>query len=348
MQINRSSISIIICAYTLERWSDLLRAITSVQNQTVPANEIILVIDHNQALFQQAQMEFSRIKVIENQEERGLSGARNSGLSQATGSIIVFIDEDAVASTNWLEQLLSSFESKDVIGTGGDVRPLWTTNIPGWFPEEFTWVVGCSYKGLPEKLAPIRNPIGCNMSFRREALIAVGGFRNGMGRIGKVPVGCEETELSIRLRQAYPTGQILYQPTAVVYHRVPEWRAHWSYFIKRCYAEGLSKAQVAHFVGSQDGLSSERHYTIVTLPQGIVKGIREGIFDKKIYGLLRAGTIISGLAITSLGYLVGAVKQKVTSSSAQKYQSQKNVQSTGTPAPLSGSPQPAADVRDGS
>ncbi len=311
MEKNHSTVSIVMCAYTLERWPDLVRAVTSVQRQTVPASEVILVIDHNPQLYRRASVAFPGIGVIENQEERGLSGARNSGVHQVSGQIVAFIDEDAVASSSWIEYLLQGYSDERILGVGGEVRPLWTTSIPGWFPQEFNWVVGCSYRGLPESLAPIRNPIGCNMSFRAEALLAVGGFRNGMGRIGKVPVGCEETELSIRLRQAYPKASILYQPDAVVYHRVPAGRATWSYFTRRCFAEGRSKAQVTGFVGSNDGLSSERSYSTVTLPQGFLTGLREGLYNRDTDGIKRAGVIVAGLSITTLGYLVGTGQQEI-------------------------------------
>src|SRR4030042_2988941 len=236
-----SKVSVVICAYTQDRWADLQRAIQSIQHQSEQPSEIILVIDHNPALFALAQSTFPKVKVIENKESRGLSGARNSGVAHSTGEGVAFIDEDAVADNAWVENLLSSYQYPQVIGVGGEVRPQWTVPPPGWFPEEFHWVVGCSYKGLPEVTAPVRNPIGCNMSFRRQALISAGGFRNGVGRIGTLPVGCEEHELTIRLRQQNPNSVYLYQPRAVVMHKVPEWRLKWRYFIQRCYSEGISK-----------------------------------------------------------------------------------------------------------
>lgn len=308
MSTERLSISVVMCAYTQERWTDLLRAIASVQRQSLPAEEIILIIDHNKTLFEQAREALPGVTVIENWEERGLSGARNSGIANARGEIIAFIDEDAVASSNWIESLLGGYHSENIVGVGGAVRPLWTVKSPGWFPEEFNWVVGCSYKGLPEDMAQVRNPIGCNMSFRKQALLAAGGFRNGIGRVGKTPVGCEETELSIRLGQINPSAVILYQPEAIVYHKVPEWRASWDYFAKRCYAEGVSKALVTQFVGSNDGLSSERTYTAVTLPRAIFAGLKETIFHKNGNGLRRTGAIIAGLVLTMAGFMAGSVQ----------------------------------------
>ncbi len=301
-------LSVVICAYTQDRWSGLLDAIASVQHQSQLPSEIVLVIDHNPSLFERACQEISGVKIVENHEPQGLSGARNTGIANSSGQIIAFMDEDAVASDNWLESLLGGYSNKDVLGVGGEVRPLWATSVPGWFPEEFLWVVGCSYRGLPKTLAPVRNPIGCNMTFRKDTLQAAGGFRNGMGRIGTIPVGCEETELSIRLRQIYPGATILYQPEAVIYHQVPAWRAGWSYFIRRCFAEGLSKAMVIQYVGSNDGLSSERDYTARTLPQGVIEGIKDTFSHKDINGLKRAGAIMVGLVMTAIGFVIGRVR----------------------------------------
>lgn len=310
MSGERLKVSVLICAYTQDRWSDLQQAIKSVQDQTVKPDEIVLVIDHNPALYSLAQETFSGVSVIENQEDRGLSGARNSGVAFSSGQLVVFMDEDAIAAPDWIEKLLEVYQDSRIVGAGGDVRPMWAVTPPNWFPEEFNWVVGCSYKGLPEQPAPIRNPIGCNMSFRREALIATGGFRNGMGRVGTLPVGCEETELSIRMRQLNPRSLILYQPQAVVHHKVPKWRLNFKYFARRCFSEGISKAQVSQFVGSSDGLSSERSYVVKTLLKGVLAGLKELFSRGKFSGLKRAAAIVIGLGLTTLGYAFGVVTRK--------------------------------------
>ena len=99
------------------------------------------------------------------------------------------------------------------------------------------------------------------MSFRREIFEAVGAFTHGIGRVGKRPVGCEETEFCIRAQTRFPEGVILYEPTARVRHRVPAARADWAYFRARCYAEGLSKALVTQVAGPRPrpGLRADLH-----------------------------------------------------------------------------------------
>jgi glycosyltransferase involved in cell wall biosynthesis len=309
MDIEAVKVSVIICAYTQDRWIELQQAIQSVQAQTMPPSEIILVIDHNPALFALAHDIFSNVKVVENREELGLSGARNTGVALSTGQVIAFIDEDAQAQPDWVEKLLLGYENSQVIGVGGEVRPDWSVPAPDWFPEEYNWVVGCSYKGLPELRAAVRNPIGCNMSFKREALLYAKGFRSGVGRVGTLPVGCEETELTIRARQLNPNSIYLYEPTAVVYHKVPKWRLSGRYFIHRCYSEGLSKALVTHYVGSNDGLSSERNYVLNTLPKGVLSGLADSFTQHRVSGLKRSIAIVIGLFFTTAGYLAGSMKR---------------------------------------
>jgi glycosyltransferase involved in cell wall biosynthesis len=304
-----ADISVVICAYTEHRWDDLVAAVESAQHQHVGPREIIVVIDHNPALLKRAQAHLPAI-VVQNSQPRGLSGARNSGIAVAQGSVIAFLDEDAMAMPDWLARLMSGYGDPRVLGVGGAIEPLWQSDRPDWFPAEFDWVVGCSYRGLPQTSTSVRNLIGCNMSFRREVFKAVGGFRSGIGRIGTLPLGCEETELCIRVRQRWPQHRLYYEPQARVMHRVPRSRTNWRYFCSRCYAEGRSKALVSRFVGTKDGLSAERAYTFRTLPQGMIQGINDTLFRGDLMGIARAGAIGAGLLTTAAGYMIGSLAER--------------------------------------
>lgn len=303
-----NDISVIICAYTEDRWNDLLAAIASVRRQTLSPLEIIIVVDHNRDLLQRVREQITDVIVVENTETRGLRGARNSGLAVAHGQIIAFLDDDAVAIPDWLMFLCKGYTDLRVLGTGGSVTPSWVGKKPPWLPEEFYWIIGCTYRGMPRTSTAIRNPIGANMSIRRDVFDTVGNFHSEIVRIGAQHAGgCEETELCIRTRQRWPQGIFLYQPEAGVFHSVPTNRTSWRYFYSRCYVEGLAKAVVTWHVGTKGSLASERTYTLRTLPRGVVRGLADVLFRHDLAGFARVAAIVAGLAVTTAGYLVGKV-----------------------------------------
>jgi GT2 family glycosyltransferase len=303
-----AGVSVVICAYCESRWAALVEAVASAREQNPVPDEVVVVIDHNDALLARAAGALPEALVVANAESRGLSGARNTGVRRASGAIVAFLDDDASARPGWLLALAQAFEDSSVIGVGGVALPVWESSAPTWLPTEFLWVVGCSYRGLPAQRAEIRNPIGANMAFRRVVLERVGGFTDGIGRIGRTPLGCEETELSIRARQA-TGGRIVQRHDAEVEHLVSDDRASWSYFRRRCWAEGLSKVAVARRVGSDAALASERSYVVRTLPAGVWRGLADAARGDRS-GLARAGVIVCGLAITVAGYVRGRLRRK--------------------------------------
>ncbi|WAM17001.1 glycosyltransferase family 2 protein [Rhodococcus sp. JS3073] len=298
------SLSVVICAYTTRRWFDLCRSVESVLSQDGPDPELILVIDHCDELYVRACNRFredERVTVLANADTRGLSGARNTGVRAAHGDVVAFVDDDARAEPGWTQALIHHYRNRGIAGVGGYAVPSWSGVRPPWLPEEFDWVVGCSYVGQPTRVAPVRNPIGCNMSMRRSVLYAVGGFRSEVGRVGSVPVGGEETELCIRIRANRTSNQILFDPDMRVQHHVSADRATLRYFVRRCHHEGLSKAVVAELTTASDALSSERTYTLHVLPRAV---LREGLSMRRD-GLARAAVVLLGLAVTTAGYLQG-------------------------------------------
>lgn len=301
-------ISVIICAYTEKRWRQLVAAVESAQRQTLAAKEIILVIDHNPALMERARAYFPDVVLLQNRETPGLAGARNTAIAAAQSKIIAFLDDDAMAQPTWLQTLSKVYEDERVVGVGGVLEPLWPNGRPQWFPDEFDWVVGCTYRGLPETTGPVRNLIGANMSFRREVFNEVK-FYSGIGHHGSNPFGGSDPDFCIRVNRHWPDKLLIYEPKAHVYHHVDEKRTYWRYFCLRCYNEGLSKAVLTRRVGAQKGLSSERKYTFHTLPQGVLQGFKD-MLRGDISGLGRSTAIITGLLITTTGYVVGLMRQR--------------------------------------
>jgi glucosyl-dolichyl phosphate glucuronosyltransferase len=306
--------TVVICVYTEKRWDDIVAAVESVAIQDVPAAQTLVIVDHNPVLLSRALSEFGPrgVRVLPNARRQGLSGARNTAIAEAVGDVIVFLDDDARARKGWLRALLAPYADPTVAAVGGVAHPRWPTNrprvLPGAAPYdpnatgELDWIVGCTYTGQPLRQAEVRNLMGCNMSFRREVFERVGGFAEDLGRIGKNPLGCEETELCIRARQAYQRAgepiRILFEPTAVVDHHVSPDRIEWTYLRRRSWAEGLSKAAVSKLVGSDDALSTERSYVAKVLPAAVLRELKEGRVSS-------AAAVVTALACTTAGYIRG-------------------------------------------
>src|SRR6516162_5340302 len=111
----------------MDRWDSLRHAVASVRAQTVQVLETVVVIDHHPELMAKAASELQGTTVIANARSRGASGARNAGAAASRGEIRAFLDDDAIASPNWLESLLQHFKDPMVVVAGGRLEPLWTT-----------------------------------------------------------------------------------------------------------------------------------------------------------------------------------------------------------------------------
>jgi hypothetical protein len=157
------------------------------------------------------------------------------------------------------------------------------------------------------------------MSVRRSILAAEAGFRKSFGcnkGTSAAPgiqkwfhhfAGDEETEFCIRTSCHRPDGIWLYAPAVMVHHRVSAGRTRWSYFLWRCYDEGLGKASLAQLHSSSQALSTERSYTLRVLPKGIISSLSDTFLRGKLSGVARAAAIVIGLAVTIVGYLVGRI-----------------------------------------
>ena len=295
--------------YTEDRFEQILAAIKSVREQTLQPDEFLLVVDHNDELLEQMRELEPGLIVEPNRHVRGLSGARNTATEIATSDILVFLDDDARARPTWLERLVAPLDDPSVVGTGGWVEADWEDTPPAWFPDEMLWAVGCSYRGLPTQGAQIRNPFGNCMALRRQAVIDAGMFRSDIGRQAGLPLGCEETDMAIRLTADGST--IRFVPDAVVDHLVTRERAEFKYLAKRCYAEGLSKAAVADSLGQQAALETERGYVARVIPSGLAASLRQvARGPERLDGLRRAGALGAGVALAGIGYGVGFVRTR--------------------------------------
>lgn len=302
--VGAPSVSVVICVYTADRWNDILAAVKSVLRQSMVPKEVVVVVDHNRSLFGRLQDALPDVTVVENRHQRGLSGGKDTGVEVTTGDIVAFLDDDAVAQRDWLTHLAGAYVDEKIVGVGGTTLPNWTSARPRWFPAEFDWVLGCTFTGRDP--GPVRNLLGGNASFRREAFTVAGGFPSHMGRTSQQsrPLGCEETEFCIRVKQARPDWMFVFEPRAVIWHRVSAEREHFAYFRSRCFAEGMSKAEVTRSVGLADSLSAEWRYTAATLTRGIARGLGDALRGDRS-GLQRSYAITVGLLATAAGYVRG-------------------------------------------
>ena len=155
--------TVIIPAYTTDRWGLLSDAVESVQSQTHPPIELILCIDRNPELLRRCEARWGSrmpttgfpILVIANRFDQteegdgahvkahgskrrfGAGWARISGAEKARGDVLVFLDDDARADPDWLEVLLSPYKDPRTAAVGGAPLPEYETGRPQWFPDKF-------------------------------------------------------------------------------------------------------------------------------------------------------------------------------------------------------------------
>ncbi|MEM2087032.1 MAG: glycosyltransferase family 2 protein [Archaeoglobaceae archaeon] len=292
--------SVIISTYTTQRLKEIIQCLGSLQNQSTPPEEVLIVLDPFRDLieFYLDRLREFQVKIVIS-EDFGLSNARNTGIRTSKGDIIVFIDDDIYVKEDWLEKILENFKDNRVWIVGGKIIPEFETSRPRWFPEELDWIVGCTYKGMPDYKTEIRNPIGANMAFRREVFEKVGFFETLVGRFGKKLLGSEETELCLRVKNKYPEVKIIYAPAAIVYHKVPKERTRIGYVLKRAYYEGVSKA----ILSNKFKLKDEKNYL-----KFLFKSLGRYLVH---FELSKCFTIILVILATATGFLVQKITTKL-------------------------------------
>jgi glycosyltransferase involved in cell wall biosynthesis len=263
------------------------------------------------------------IKIVLLEENKGVSAARNAGIRAAQGDILAFLDDDAVAERGWLESLVATYQEFDAAAVGGRVLPLWLGRRPDYLPEELYWLVGTTHEGfakekstiLPREgfeVVEVRNTFGPNMSFRREVFQKVGLFNENLGfaRRGTSYTQAEEAEFALRMKQKLGQGA-MYNPKALVYHKIPPSKVRVKALLKRAFYQGYSKALLRKLHPSADSIAVERSYLQTLLLKSIPKrSIRlfEIKRDYRLAELKELFLLVAAIISVGLGFVYGYVK----------------------------------------
>jgi GT2 family glycosyltransferase len=313
--------TVIIATFSLDRWDLLAESVESVKAQTCPPVELIICVDHNDQLLQQCQDRWGErdpavafpILVVPNRFEQSKSGAgvhekahgtkrrfgaglnRNTGAELASGDVLVFMDDDAVADPTWLEHLLAPYDDPHTVAVGGAPLPRYETERPRWFPANFDWVFGCVYAGLPMTLAPYPRLIGASLSVRRKVFEEIGGFHS---------IDLDDLDLCLRLPQANEMNRVMYQPRAVVHHFVPSQRVSWQYFWRRCYFINREKVQVFADVANTASLQAESQFVVRAITAQLAADA-DDVLHGRFIGIPRIGAMFIGILMAAVGHFVG-------------------------------------------
>ena len=182
----------------------------------------------------------------------GAARARNIGVTRAKGAIVAFIDDDAVAEPMWLHAVAEAFSDEPTPALmAGRLLPMWTGRRPEWYPKQREYLLGLYDIGdEPCPLPEADLPIGANMAGLREVILSAGGFDERLGpnyfRKRKMLTG-EETILGQRIRSS--RYRIVYQPFAIVRHRVSSHKQTRGYFLKRHFWEGVTVIEQMDLMG---------------------------------------------------------------------------------------------------
>jgi glycosyltransferase involved in cell wall biosynthesis len=295
----------------MDRLEDFREAVESLLGQTYDDTEIVLVSDGNETVCEHMHDDYGdvdRVVVHCLDENVGLLAARNAGAEVASGDIVAFIDDDAIADEEWVAQLVEVYETKDVPAAGGKMTPAWVAGKPDFLPEEFYWLVGVTHRGFgpdgdPELAGEVRNTFGSNISFRRDVFLELGGFDTEIGgRKGDANLQGGETELCARLRKEYSYG-VYYNPQAEVDHKVFEYRTGLGWLLDRAFWQGYSKRGMETLVPESSGEETDFlvQLSFEFIPNRVDKFVSKP--SKPLFSQLVALLLFTG--VVGLGYLYG-------------------------------------------
>lgn len=289
------SVGVNVCTHDVGRLEQLSAAVSSLQGQSRPPEEIMVMVDGGEQLAERVRRRLPDVRVSCLGSNLGVSAARTASASAMSSDCVVFLDDDAVAEPDWLERLVRPLADPLVLGASGRSLPTWDAPRPAWLPDEFLWAWGCSYRGMPVATRPVRNFVGGGAVVRRLEFLDLGGFAAGIGHHGPRIGGGEEAAFCLAATAA--TGaRFVFEPSAVTRHHVPATRLTWRYYLRRCFGEGLMKARLSHLQGSA-ALAEERAFARA-LPVALLRCLRRPATAPQGAGIVvGAGAVLAGLVV---------------------------------------------------
>ncbi len=240
-------LSVVICTYNREKY--LYNVLKSIVENDFPVAqyEIVLVNnnskDNTEAICQQFEADFPQVEFhyfVETQQ--GLSHARNRGIQEAQGDIIIYVDDDAVVNKEYLQTYWDFFTAHpEAYAAGGPVVPQYETAEPRWM-SHYTLSLITGYHNHGDKEKPYTGeayPGGGNAAYRKEVFETVGLFNPELGRNGTNLACSEEKDIFDKMRQA--SMPFYYLPTAILYHQISAAKLTQDYFDKVTYGIGVSE-----------------------------------------------------------------------------------------------------------
>ena len=178
------------------------------------------------------------------ESEQGLSAAKNRGIKEAKGDIIVYIDDDALVDPWYLRTYAEWFATHpETMACGGPIEPLYETSEPDWMTP-YTKALLTAWMNYGEKVREYprgRYPGGGNAAYRKEVFEQVGGFNTALGRKGGNLMGSEEKDIFDKMHTL--NMQILYLPEPVLHHCIPQAKLEKPYFDRLTLQMGISERQ---------------------------------------------------------------------------------------------------------
>lgn len=245
----------IICTYNRAKYIGNL--LESIAANDLPKNEYeILLVDNNCTdntretceAFAAVHKDVNFRYVVE--PEQGLSAARNKGIKEAKGDVIVYIDDDALIDKEYLRIYSDWFASHpETQACGGPIEPLYETAEPSWMTP-YTKALLTAWMNYGDKVREYpkgRYPGGGNAAYRKEVFDQVGLFNTALGRKGGNLMGSEEKDIFDKMHAL--NMQILYLPTPVLHHCIPQAKLEKDYFDRLTLQIGMSERQRTLAIG---------------------------------------------------------------------------------------------------